>query len=71
LQQRLVAFAAEQRRLIDIAAKSIDAIKTGSIGIAGPTGTLLTRTLNDLCTLTDQTLQEILVTSAGAKTASA
>src|ERR1700733_12570530 len=39
LQQRMAFFAAEQRRLIDIAMKSVNAIKTGSVGIAGATGT--------------------------------
>jgi hypothetical protein len=60
LQQRLAEFAAEQRRLLDLALKAIDAIKTGSVGIAGATGTLLTHTLEELGSLTDQTLLEIL-----------
>ena len=60
LQQRMAFFAAEQRRLIDIAVKSVNAIKTGSVGIAGATGTLLTQTLEQLLALTDQTLPTIL-----------
>jgi hypothetical protein len=60
LQQRMAFFAAEQRRLIDIAMKSVNAIKTGSVGIAGATGTLLTQTLEQLLALTDQTLPTIL-----------
>jgi hypothetical protein len=71
LQQRLVVFGAEQRRLLDIAVKSIDAIKTGSIGIAGATGSLLTQTLEELCSLTDRTRLEILPTSPGAEAGSA
>src|ERR1700678_907802 len=35
LQQRLVVFAAENRRLIDIAIHSLIAIQTGNIGIKG------------------------------------
>jgi hypothetical protein len=50
-QQRLTAHAAEQRRLIDVAVKSLDAIRTGSIAIGGATGTLLTQTLGELSAL--------------------
>jgi hypothetical protein len=59
LQQRLAVFAAEQRRLIDIAVKSVNAIKTGSVGITGATGTLLAQTLEELLSLTDRTLPMI------------
>src|SRR3984885_9740414 len=38
LQQRMVAYTTEHRRLIDIAIQSIAAIKTGNIGINGATG---------------------------------
>jgi hypothetical protein len=48
LQQRLVVFAAEHRRLIDIANRSLTAIKTGNIGISGATGTLLAHALEEL-----------------------
>jgi hypothetical protein len=60
-QQRLAAYAAEQRRLIDIAMKALTAIKTGSIAIGGATGTLLTQNLEKLSALTDQGLPEILL----------
>jgi hypothetical protein len=60
LEQRLVLHAAEQRRLIDIAVKLLAAIKTGNIGVRGATGTLLTQILEDLGSLTDRTLPEIL-----------
>jgi hypothetical protein len=66
-QQRLDVFAAEQRRLIDIAVKSVHAIKTGSVGMAGATGTLLTQTLADLLFLTDGTLPTILPPISKAK----
>jgi hypothetical protein len=71
LQQRLVVFSAEHRRLIDIAIQSLTAIKTGNIGIAGATGTLLTLALEELRSLTDRTLPEIRLASPGAKAASA
>jgi len=63
LQQRLFIFAAEHRRLIDIATQSLAAIKTGNIGIGGATGTLLAHALEELGSLTDRTLPEIFLTS--------
>jgi hypothetical protein len=71
MQQRLVAFADEHRRLMDIALKSIAAIKTGNIGIGGPTGQLLVHALEELSSLTDRTLPEIRPASPGPKTKSA
>ena len=69
LQQRLVAFAAEQRRLIDIAVHSLEAVKTGNIGIAGATGTLLTHALVELNSLADRTLPDIRLASTVSKPA--
>jgi hypothetical protein len=71
LQQRLVDFAAEHRRLVDIVNQSFTAIKTGNIGTGGATGTLLAHALEELRTLTDRTLPEILLASPGAKAVSA
>jgi len=71
LQQRLVIFAAEHQRLIEIAIQSLTAIKTGNIGISGATGTLLAHALEELRSLTDRTLPEILLASPGAKAVSA
>ena len=71
LQQRLVVFAAEHRRLIDIATQSLTAIKTGNIGISGATGTLLAHALEELRSLTDRTLPEIRLASPSAKVVSA
>ena len=71
LQQRLVAFAAEHRRLIDIATQALAAIKTGNIGIGGATGTLLAHALEELRSLTDRTLPEIRLASPSAKAVSA
>jgi hypothetical protein len=70
LQQRLVAFAAEQRRLIDIATQSLAAIRTGNIGISGATGTLLAHALEELHSLADRTLPEIRLASPSAKAVS-
>ena len=67
LQQRLVVFAAEHRRLIEIAVHSLAAVKTGNIGIKGATGALLAHALDELHSLTDRTLPEIRLASPGAK----
>src|SRR6202453_1664445 len=71
LQQRLVTFAAEHRRLIHIATQSLAAIKTGNIGIGGATGTLLAHALEELRSLTDRALPEIRLASPSAKAVSA
>jgi hypothetical protein len=71
LQQRLVAFASEHRRLIDIAIQALTAIQTGNIGTKGPTGTLLAHALGELRSLTDRTLPEIRLSSSAAKAVSA
>jgi hypothetical protein len=67
LQQRLLAFTTDHRRLIDIALKSLTAIQTGNIGTSGATGTLLAHTLQELDSLADRTLPEIRLASPGAK----
>src|SRR6204780_2215590 len=59
LQERVAFFAAEQRRLIDIAFQAFAAVKTGNIGLNGATGTLLHLALTDLRSLTDRTLPEL------------
>jgi len=71
LQQRLLFFSDEHRRLIDIAIQSLAAVKTGNIGISGATGTLLAHALEELRSLTDRTLPEIRLASPGAKAVSA
>jgi hypothetical protein len=71
LQQRLVVFAAEHRRLIDIAIQSLAAIRTGNIGISGATGTLLAHALEELHSLADRTLPEIRLASPSAKAVTA
>ncbi|MBC7839569.1 MAG: hypothetical protein H7Y39_13155 [Nitrospiraceae bacterium] len=59
LEYRLRMFSEEQRRLLDIAIHSYSAIKTGTVGLTGATGTLLIHALEDLRSLTDRTLPEI------------
>jgi hypothetical protein len=67
LQQRLVVFSTEHRRLIDIALQSLAAIRTGNIAISGATGTLLAHALDELSSLTERTLPEVLLASPSAK----
>jgi len=71
LQQRLLVFTTEHRRLVDIAAQAFAAIKTGNIGVAGATGKLLVSTLNELHSHAERSLPEIRLASPGAKAASA
>jgi hypothetical protein len=66
LQERLAIFAAEQQRLIDIAFKSFAAVKTGSVGLNGATGTLLHLALTELRSLADRTVPEICLAPPGA-----
>jgi hypothetical protein len=65
LQNRLVVFAAEHRRLIDIAIHSYNAVKTGNIGLNGATGTLLVHALEELRSLAERSLPEIRLTYPG------
>ncbi|MEO8143105.1 MAG: hypothetical protein ABI654_02725 [Betaproteobacteria bacterium] len=59
LHRRLDAFALEQRRLLNVAIHSCAAIKTGSVGMAGATGTLLIHALAEMRALADRSLPEI------------
>jgi hypothetical protein len=71
LQQRLAFFSGEHRRLVDIALQSYSAIKTGNVGVTGATGTLLNYTLQELRSLTDRSLPEILLPYASSPVATA
>lgn len=71
MQQRLAAFAVEHRRLTAIAIQAFTAIKTGNIGAGGATGALLAHTLEELSTVPDRALPEILLAPTGAKAVSA
>lgn len=55
----LETFADEQRRLVDISINSFAAIKTGNVGVAGATATLLVHALNELRSLAERCLPEI------------
>jgi hypothetical protein len=50
-QDRLESISEEQRRLIDTAIHAFAAVRTGSIGLSGATGTVLMHTLLELRTL--------------------
>jgi len=63
LEHRLGIFSDEQKRLVDIAIHSYSAIKTGTVGVTGATGTLLIHALEELRSLTDRTLPEIHLAS--------
>lgn len=69
LQQRLIIFSTEHRRLVDIARQSFSAIKTGNIGAAGATGTLLSHVLDELGSLAERTLPEMRLASASGTVA--
>ncbi len=71
LQQRLVIFADEQRRLIGIAIQAYSAIKTGNVGLTGATGTLLVFALEELRSLAERTLPEIGISFEGTTVVSA
>ena len=56
VQKHLRDFADEQRAMADIAIQAFTAIRTGTIGFRGATGTLLAHTLGELRSLADRTL---------------
>jgi len=56
LQERLVNYIADEKRLNAIARQSFTAIKTGNIGPGGATGDLLVHTLKELDELTERLL---------------
>jgi hypothetical protein len=64
LHERLTYFADEQRRLIDIAAHSYTAIRTGNVGVTGATAKLLEHALEELRALGDRVIPEIRLASA-------
>ena len=59
LDQRLSFYSGEHKRLVDIAAQSYTAIRTGHVGVTGATGTLLFHTLEELRSLAERTLPQI------------
>jgi hypothetical protein len=69
MQQRLTSLSDEHRRLVDIAIRSHSAIKTGTVGVTGATGTLLLHALEELRSLVDRTLPEIRLASPSSPVA--
>jgi hypothetical protein len=63
IHERMGLLADEQRALLDIALKALDAVKVGNIGLMGATGTLLEDSLVKLRQLVDQSLPEIRLSS--------
>jgi len=63
LNERLGAFAHESRNLLNTAMLAVAAIKSGGVGIAGATGTVLDRSLVGLKNLIDRSLSEVRVTA--------
>src|SRR6202044_1864242 len=58
-RQRLASYAAEYRRLIEIAMNSFAAIKSGNVGPTGATGALHIHALEELRALTERSFPEI------------
>jgi len=71
LSGRLAAFAAEERRLVEIALHSFAVIKNGSVGVNGATSDLLKHTLEELYSLAERTLPEFALTGATPTAAAA
>jgi len=59
LHQRIGTLADEERLLLEMALKALDALKVGNIGLMGATGTLLEDSLLKLRELIDKSLPEI------------
>src|SRR5688572_25497041 len=57
--ERLSALAHELRNLLDCAMLSLEAIKRGNVGIAGPTSAVLDRSLIGLRNVIDQSLADV------------
>jgi hypothetical protein len=65
LKGRMGNFAAEYRRLIDVALQAFAAIQMGSVGTNGATGSLLAHTLAELRFLADQGIPDMSSHSTG------
>jgi len=61
-RERLGFFAHELRNLINTAVVAFEVLKTGNVGVAGSTGTVLHRSLIGLRTLVDRSLAEVRLT---------
>jgi hypothetical protein len=63
MQERMGSLAEQQRRLLNIALKALDAIKFGDLGLKGATEGLLEDSLMKLRDLIDKSLPEIRLSS--------
>src|SRR4029078_7175039 len=63
LNMRLGVFAHELRNLLTTATLSIAALRSGSVGLTGATGTMLDRSLVGMRTLIDRSLAEVRLTA--------
>ena len=59
LHDRMGALAEEQRRCLAVALMALEALKSGSIGLHGATGSLLEKSLLELRDLIDKSLPEL------------
>jgi len=59
LQARLDAFEREHRRLVDVALRAFNAIRTGNVGVTGSTGALLLHAITELQRLAQLALPEL------------
>jgi len=59
LHEHMGALADEQRRLLTVALKALDALKVGNVGLLGATGALLEGSLLQLQDLVDKSLPEL------------
>ncbi len=64
LHLRLNSFTLEHQRLVRIAIQAYSAIETGTIGLGGATGRLLTHALSELRTLPERAMPEIRLATA-------
>jgi signal transduction histidine kinase len=62
--ERLGVFAHELRNLITTATQAVGAIRTGQVGLSGPTGAVLDRCLIGLRSLVDRSLADVRLRSA-------
>ncbi len=62
--ERLGVFAHELRNLITTASQAVGAIRTGQVGLSGPTGAVLDRCLIGLRSLVDRSLADVRLRSA-------
>jgi hypothetical protein len=69
LHEKLGSLAEEQRKLIEAALGALDAVKSGNVGLTGPTGTLLEDSLKKLRVLVDRSLPEVRLATGLAKAA--